>query len=80
MIAAMVIGGFGTGMALVNYPGLSEILPNRYRAVGLAWTEANLIPMSAFGSLSGHALAKNATWRWVSSRFGSTKVVCRSSF
>lgn len=65
-IAAMVIGGFGTGMSLVNYPGLAEILPNKYRAIGFAWTEANLILMSIFGSLAGHALAKNATWRWVS--------------
>lgn len=65
MIAAMVISGFGTGMSLVNYPGLAEILPNKYRAVGFAWTEANLIPMSIFGSLAGHALAERATWRWV---------------
>ncbi len=67
LIAAMVISGFGTGMAMVLYPGLSEILPNKWRNVGLAWTEANLIPMSVFGSLAGHALAQNVTWRWVSS-------------
>lgn len=66
LIASMVIGGFGTGTALVLYPGLSEILPNRYRSVGLAWTEFNLVPMAVFGSLAGHALAKNASWRWVS--------------
>jgi hypothetical protein len=62
----MVIGGFGTGMALVLYPGLAEILPNKYRAIGFAWTEANLVPMSIFGSLAGHALALRASWRWVS--------------
>ena len=65
LIAAMAIGGFGTGIALVLYPGITEILPNKYRSVGLAWTELNLVPMSIFGSLVGHALAENATWRWV---------------
>lgn len=65
LIAAMGIGGFGTGIALVLYPGITEILPNKYRSVGLAWTELNLVPMSIFGSLAGHALAENATWRWV---------------
>ena len=65
LIAAMAIGGFGTGIALVLYPGITEILPNKYLPVGLAWTEFNLVPMSVFGSLAGHALAQNATWRWV---------------
>ena len=62
----MSIGGFGTGIALVLYPGIAEILPNRYRSIGLGWTKFNLVPMSIFSSLAGHALAQNATWRWVS--------------
>lgn len=75
LIAAMAVGGFGTGTALVLYPGLSEILPNRYRSVGLAWTEFNLVPMSIFGSLAGHALAQNATWRWIFIIGGITAVI-----
>lgn len=71
----MAIGGFGTSTALVLYPGLSEILPNRYRSIGLAWTEFNLVPMSIFGSLAGHALAQNSTWRWVFIIGGITAVI-----
>ena len=64
-IAAMVILGFGTGTTFVLYPGISELLPNRRRSIGLAWTELNILPFSTFGPLIAKALLKNVTWRWV---------------
>ncbi|KAL6248800.1 hypothetical protein RBB50_003863 [Rhinocladiella similis] len=64
-IAAMVILGFGTGTAFVNYPAISELLPNRYRSLGLASTELHILATSAFGPLMARALTKNASWRWI---------------
>ncbi|KIX07652.1 uncharacterized protein Z518_02305 [Rhinocladiella mackenziei CBS 650.93] len=64
-IAGMVIIGFGTGATFVHYPGISELVPNRYRSIGLAWTELNLLPSATFGPLIARTLATNASWRWV---------------
>ncbi|EXJ83059.1 hypothetical protein A1O1_06677 [Capronia coronata CBS 617.96] len=64
-IAAMVLLGFGTGTTFVLYPGISELLPNKHRSLGLAWTEMNILPFTTFGPLIARALLKNATWRWV---------------
>lgn len=61
----MVILGFGTGTTFVMYPGISELLPNKYRSIGLAWTELNLLPFSTFGPLFARLLLTNVTWRWV---------------
>ncbi|KIX98467.1 uncharacterized protein Z520_05768 [Fonsecaea multimorphosa CBS 102226] len=64
-IAAMVILGCGTGTSFVFAAGISEILPNKYRSVGMATTEANLLPFSTFGPLIARSLVVNATWRWI---------------
>lgn len=50
---------------LRRYPGISELLPNKYRSIGLAWTELNLLPFSTFGPLFARLLLTNVTWRWV---------------
>jgi MFS family permease len=42
LIAGEVILGGSIGTVSVAYAGLSEILPNKYRGAGLAWTELNL--------------------------------------
>lgn len=47
------------------YPGISELLPNKYRSIGLAWTELNLLPFATFGPLIARTLTVNASWRWV---------------
>lgn len=47
------------------YPGITELLPNEKRPLGLAWTEMNLLPFSTFGPLIARALLQNASWRWV---------------
>ncbi|KIX09124.1 uncharacterized protein Z518_00202 [Rhinocladiella mackenziei CBS 650.93] len=65
IIAAMTILGLGVGIIFAIYPGISEILPNRYRSLGLATTELQILPISTFGPLIAKALVKYATWRWV---------------
>lgn len=42
LIAGEVILGGSIGTVSVAYAGISEILPNKYRGAGLAWTEFNL--------------------------------------
>lgn len=42
LIAGEVILGASIGTVSVAYAGISEILPNKYRGAGLAWTEFNL--------------------------------------
>lgn len=48
-----------------TYAGISEILPNKWRAFGLATTEIILVVLGSFGPLMGRALTQNATWRWI---------------
>lgn len=64
-IAAMVILGFGTGTTFILYPGITEILPNKYRPYGLAWTEVNLLPFTTLGPLLSRLLVDRASWRWI---------------
>ena len=56
---------FLAGTTFVLYPGISELLPNKWRNYGLAWTELNLLPFTTFGPLLARALLERATWRWV---------------
>lgn len=47
------------------YPGISELLPNKYRSWGLAWTELNLLPFATFGPLIARTITSNASWRYI---------------
>jgi hypothetical protein len=47
------------------YAGISELLPIKYRSMGLAATELELLPFSTFGPLISRKLVQNASWRWV---------------
>ena len=51
------------------YAGINEILPNKYRALGLAWTEFCIGPMNIFAPLVAHSLiesgAAGLAWRWL---------------
>lgn len=40
-------------------------MPNKWRALGLAWTELNLLPFATFGPLFSRLLLQHVTWRWV---------------
>lgn len=63
LIAGEVILGGSIGTVSVAYAGISEILPNKYRGVGLAWTEFNLATWAVPGTLLANAMISNATWR-----------------
>ncbi|KAL2846491.1 fungal trichothecene efflux pump [Aspergillus pseudodeflectus] len=75
-IAAMAICGLGTGTTFVLYPGISELLPNKYRAYGLAWTELNLLPFTTLGPLLARMLTDNASWRWIFILGATTGAIC----
>ncbi|KAE8447884.1 hypothetical protein EG329_010113 [Mollisiaceae sp. DMI_Dod_QoI] len=63
LIAGEVVLGASIGTISVAYAGMSEILPNKYRGMGLAWTEFNLASWSIPGTLLANAMVTNATWR-----------------
>ncbi|KAK5164808.1 uncharacterized protein LTR77_009472 [Saxophila tyrrhenica] len=63
LIAGEVILGASIGTVSVAYAGLSEILPNKWRGAGLAWTEFNLAAYAVPGTLLANTLISNASWR-----------------
>jgi len=63
--AGSTIIGFGAGMIFVSYPGIIELLPNKYRGIGLGWTEFCInVPWAGLGVLLANELALHASWRW----------------
>lgn len=57
---------------------MSEILPNKYRGAGLAWTEFNLSTWAVPGTLLANAMLSNATWRimfWIAIGYGVFSLV-----
>ncbi|KIM94667.1 hypothetical protein OIDMADRAFT_135585 [Oidiodendron maius Zn] len=63
--AASTILGFGAGVIFVSYPGITELLPNKYRGIGLGWTEFCInIPWGCLSVLIANELVLHATWRW----------------
>ncbi|KIW86462.1 hypothetical protein Z517_01860 [Fonsecaea pedrosoi CBS 271.37] len=66
VIAGSAIVGFGAGLIFVAYAGIPEILPNKYRGMGLAWTEFCItLPWGLLATLIANQLNEHATWRWV---------------
>ncbi|KAH6666677.1 fungal trichothecene efflux pump [Halenospora varia] len=63
LIAGEVLLGASIGTISVAYAGMSEILPNKYRGIGLAWTELNLSTWAVPGTLLANALLTQASWR-----------------
>jgi len=63
LIAGEVILGASIGTISVAYAGLSEILPNKWRGIGLAWTEFNLSTWAVPGTLLANAFMTKASWR-----------------
>lgn len=49
--------------SLTSWSGISEILPNKWRGIGLAWTELNLASWAIAGTLLANALLSHASWR-----------------
>jgi MFS family permease len=63
LIAGEVILGASIGTVSVAYAGISEILPNKWRGAGLAWTEFNLATWGTAGTILGYVFLADATWR-----------------
>jgi len=63
LIAGEVVLGASIGTVSVAYAGIAEILPNKYRGAGLAWTEFNLASWAIPSTLLANAMISNATWR-----------------
>lgn len=65
IVAGTTLVGFGAGTIMVAYPGISELLPNKYRGIGLGWTEFCItIPWGSLGGIIATQLYLKASWRW----------------
>ncbi|KAH6986898.1 fungal trichothecene efflux pump [Ilyonectria destructans] len=66
LIAAETIIGLGTGFVFVAYAGVSEMLPNKWRTLGVGILEGGImVPWGMVGALLGAALFEFASWRWI---------------
>ncbi|KAK2051904.1 major facilitator superfamily transporter [Colletotrichum caudatum] len=66
LIAAETLIGLGTGFLFVSYAGVPEMLPNKWRSLGLGILEAGIaVPWGLVSVLLGNALFKYASWRWI---------------
>ncbi|KAK4569553.1 hypothetical protein LTR86_003316 [Recurvomyces mirabilis] len=63
LIAGEVVLGAAIGTVSVAYAGISEILPNKYRGIGLAWTELNLAVVAVPSTLLATVMISDATWK-----------------
>ena len=78
LIADEVNAGASIGTVSVAYAGTSEILPDKYRGVGLAWTEFNLASWAIPGTLLATVMISNATCRimfYVAIAYGGLSLV-----
>ena len=48
---------------VISVQMLTQLQPNKWRGVGLAWTELNLASWAIPGTLLANAMISNATWR-----------------
>ncbi|TDZ19645.1 Trichothecene efflux pump TRI12 [Colletotrichum sidae] len=66
LIAAETLIGLGTGFVFVSYAGVPEMLPNKWRSLGLGILESGIaVPWGILSVLLGNALYKYASWRWI---------------
>ncbi|KAF2258090.1 MFS general substrate transporter [Lojkania enalia] len=63
LIAGEVVLGVSIGIVSVAYAGISEIVPNKFRGIALAWTEFNLATWATPGTLLATTLLDDASWR-----------------
>ncbi|RGP79368.1 hypothetical protein FLONG3_2523 [Fusarium longipes] len=65
IVTGTTLVGFGAGVIMVSYPGISELLPNKYRGIGIGWTEFCIcIPWGSLSGLIATQLYLKADWRW----------------
>ncbi|KAK1997919.1 major facilitator superfamily transporter [Colletotrichum falcatum] len=66
LIAAETLIGLGTGFLFVSYAGVPEMLPNKWRSLGLGILEGGIAtPWGLLAVLVGNVLFKYASWRWI---------------
>ncbi|KAM0188481.1 hypothetical protein ACHAPI_010587 [Fusarium lateritium] len=66
LIAAETLIGFGTGFVFVSYAGVPEMLPNKWRSLGLGILEGGIaMPWAVISVILSNALYEYATWRWL---------------
>ncbi|KAI8663428.1 MFS domain-containing protein [Fusarium keratoplasticum] len=66
LIASETVIGLGTGFVFVAYAGVPEMLPNKWRALGVGILEGGImVPWGMVGVLLGAALLEYASWRWI---------------
>ncbi|KAK1958726.1 major facilitator superfamily transporter [Colletotrichum sublineola] len=66
LISAETLIGLGTGFVFVSYAGVPEMLPNKWRSLGLGILEAGIaVPWGILSVLLGNFLFKYASWRWL---------------
>lgn len=66
LIVAETLIGLGTGVVFVAYAGVPEMLPNKWRSVGLSLLEAGIaLPWGMVSAVLGNALNEYASWRWI---------------
>ncbi|KIX92186.1 uncharacterized protein Z520_12067 [Fonsecaea multimorphosa CBS 102226] len=64
--AGQTLIGLGTGVIFVAYAGVPEMLPNKWRSVGLGLLEAGIaIPWAMTSTILAVALTERASWRWI---------------
>ena len=69
-VAVLIVGetfiGLGTGVVFVAYAGVPEMLPNKWRSLGLGLLEAGIAtPWGMISSLLGYSLLEYSSWRWI---------------
>ncbi|KAM5349844.1 hypothetical protein ACJ41O_006349 [Fusarium nematophilum] len=66
LIAAETLIGLGTGFVFVSYAGVPEMLPNKWRSLGLGILEGGItVPWGLVAVLLANAMYQYASWRWL---------------
>ncbi|KAJ8117399.1 hypothetical protein OPT61_g1396 [Boeremia exigua] len=66
LIAGETLIGLGTGFVFVSYAGVPEMLPNKWRAVGVGILEGGImVPWGMVGALFAATMLTYASWRWI---------------
>ncbi|KAH6615193.1 transmembrane efflux protein [Boeremia exigua] len=66
LVAGETLIGLGTGFVFVSYAGVPEMLPNKWRAVGVGILEGGImVPWGMAGALFAAVMLTKASWRWL---------------
>ncbi|KIW79298.1 hypothetical protein Z517_05910 [Fonsecaea pedrosoi CBS 271.37] len=66
LVPAETLIGVGCGVSWTAVAGIQELLPNKYRGIGMAWTELPInIPWGTAAVIFANLLTEHASWRWI---------------